>query len=447
MVVLTHLTTVLAACLARFIKRRKTQKTRRARRTSAHTFQRKAQPIAIYLLGSVLLAWMVLHAFARIPALRVAFVSPAPALQTSGDGKGSGGRATRPLTPVTATDVCNPLDPTCFANAIASWASGAMLGTFGPLTGGILTDPLDIIFQTPPTDSYQNQVVKDFNGAFVDVLDAALACLLVIGAYNIIWGHHLRAQHTSLTELLPRAILVVGAVHFNLTFLGMFIDFTNDLCQAVLQVTSYHMLTDMIQSLLQGNVGLEGLLQFILVIVLIILVICLLIQRVGTIALIALLIIVAPLGLGCFLLPQTMRWSRLWLSTLSSALITQVLQVTALGLGGAFLASVGKASLLHLDQDLANALLAIGTLFLVLKIPGMLQTWALQPAADGSRNAPESTGDATSAEQGGTSGAQNAPPASSLSTASLGGGATTPAAVGGGAAGGTEAVAAAAVLV
>jgi len=46
--------------------------------------------------------------------------------------------------------------------------------------------------------------------------------------------------------------------------------------------------------------------------------------------------------------------------------------------------SVGERDI---DQGLANAFLAIGSMLLVLKIPQMLSTWALHPAADGS-NAP-----------------------------------------------------------
>ena len=169
-------------------------------------------------------------------------------------GRGAGGAAANPATPSVAA-MCNPFDPTCLANSIASWAAGALLSAFSPLTDGLLKDPADIIYQTPATDSYGNQVVMDFNGAFVGVLDLGLACMLVIGAYNVIWGHHLRTQHTSITELIPRAVLVVGAAHFNLVFLGMFIDFANDLCLEVIHVASYHMLTDVIQTLLQGKGG------------------------------------------------------------------------------------------------------------------------------------------------------------------------------------------------
>ncbi len=429
-------------------------KARRARHNVAKTPHQKAQLIAMYLLGSVLLGWILLHTPSRIQATHLGFAQPLVSAQTRSSeagagGRGAGGAATDPATPSAVADVCNPFDSTCFANALASWAAGSLLGAFSPLTDGILTDPADIIFQSPPTDSYGNAVVIDFNAVFVGVLDVALACMLLIGAYNVMWGHHLSAQHTSITELIPRAILVVGAVHFNLVFLGMFIDFANELSLAVYHAASYHMVTDSIQSLLEGK-GLEGLMLFLLIIVLGIMMVCLLIQRVGTIALIALLVIIAPLGLGCFLLPQTMRWGRLWLSLLSSALITQVLQVTALGLGGAFITTVGTTSLFHLDQGLANAFLAIGTLFLVLKIPSMLQTWALHPAAGGSTSSTESSSTATESSDVANSSTSTSSltGGDSVSMTSLGGAEGSTAAAGAGAgAGGTEAVAAAAVLV
>jgi hypothetical protein len=371
------------------------RKTRRAQRKTLSTSRYQVQRFTISLLGSVILGWFVLHAALGMqmasasalhaPAERVSTSFRADSREMSNEGERSGGGPTNPVL-LAAAQLCNPFDTTCVANSFASWAASSLLGAFRPLTDGVLKDPADIIYQTPPTDSYSNQVIVNINMAFVGVLDTALACLLLIGAYNVIWGHHLRLTHTSVTEVIPRAILVVGAVHFNLLFLGMFVDFVNELSLAVIHVASYQLLTGVIQGLLT-NSTLSGLLLMVLVIVLGILVVLLLIQRIGTIALIALLLSIAPLGLACFFLPQTMRWGRLWLSTLSSALVTQVLQVTTIALGGMFITSLGLTSLFHIDQGLANAFLAIGSMLLVLKIPQMLSTWALHPAADGS-NAP-----------------------------------------------------------
>jgi hypothetical protein len=401
MLAVTYPARALAKCLVTFWKGRKTW---RIQRKSLPTSPYRVRRLTIFLLGSVILGWFLLHAthgtqmasasVLHVPADRVSTSFQEDSLGINNEGERAGGGPTNPAL-LAAAQLCNPFDTACVANSFASWAASSLMGAFSPLTDGVLKDPVDIMYQTPPTDSYSNPVIMSLNETFVGVLDAALACLLLIGAYNVIWGHHLRMTHTSVTEMIPRAILVVGAVHFNLLFLGMFVDFANELSLAVIHVASYHLLTNVIQGLLT-NSTLSGLLLMVLVIVLGILVVLLLIQRIGTIALIALLLGIAPLGLACFFLPQTMRWGRLWLSMLSSALVTQVLQVITLALGGMFITSLGLTSLFHIDQGLANAFLAIGMMLLVLKIPQMLSTWALHPAADGSSAPAERSEDASS---------------------------------------------------
>ena len=49
------------------------------------------------------------------------------------------------------------------------------------------------------------------------------------------------------------------------------------------------------------------------------------------------LLVVSPLGLLCWVLPQTQSWARLWSSTFFGAVFTQFVQVLALKLGGSLL--------------------------------------------------------------------------------------------------------------
>jgi uncharacterized membrane protein YgcG len=183
-------------------------------------------------------------------------------------------------------------------------------------------------------------------------------------------------------EILPRAVLVIAAVHFNIFFLSLFVDFENTLSLAVIHIAGLNMLTNLIAGLFTfQNVTL---LTFLLIVVLGVMAIMLLIQQVTRIALVAVSLALAPLGLGCFFLPQTTRWGRLWLVTLSTSMMVQLIQVVALGLGGVFITAIAATSFVRIDKSLAIAFLAIGTLGLVLKIPGMLQTWALHPMMDSS---------------------------------------------------------------
>lgn len=301
----------------------------------------------------------------------------------SGNGRGAGGAGSdsTDVRQPAASALCNPFDANCLSDTVASWIASHVQSALQPLADDILGNPADIVYQTPPEDSYQNSTILTINSALIGVVDVALASMLVVGAYNVIVGQHLNLFRSSFTELLPRAILVVGAVHFNIFFLSLFIEFENSLSLAVIHAASYTMLTNLLKGLFSNP--LTGLIVFILMVVLGVMVILLLIQMVTRIALVAVGLALAPLGLGCFMLAQTMRWGRLWLTTLSSSVLVQALQVAALGLGGAFITAIASTSLARLDKELATLFLAIGTLLLVLKIPGMLQTWALHPMMDG----------------------------------------------------------------
>jgi len=298
-------------------------------------------------------------------------------------GRGAGNSVVTPSSPTTPT-FCNPFDPSCFANAIGGWTASAILSGLQPVTDFFQNSSTNIITQTPPDDSYGDKtIMSTINQDLVHAVDGALACLLLVGGYNVILGHHLRIERSSITELLPRAILVTCAVHFNLFFIGLFIDLNNALCNTVIAAASYQTLTNIIGGFLSINPT-AGLMLVILIIVVAFLVVLLLAQMVTRMALVALLIAVAPLALACFALPQTMRWGRLWFTTFSSAVLVQFLQVTALALGGLLITSIGDTAFWHLGHELAQVFLAIGMMVIILKIPSMLQTWALNPMRDAS---------------------------------------------------------------
>lgn len=321
-----------------------------------------------------------------------------------GTERGAGGIAASAHISSLNNAFCLPTDTSCIVNNIASQVAAGIQAAFQPINDQILKNPADIIYQTPlltNDNDAPNQAILSLNTFFIEVVDIAFGCLLIIGGYNVIIGRHLLIPFSSIMEVLPRAVLVMAAVHFNVLFLSLFVDFENALSLAVIHSVGLNMLTNLIAGLFDfQNVTL---LTFLLIIVLGIMAILLLIQMVTRIALVAISLALAPLGLGCFLLPQTMRWGRLWLVILSSSMMVQFIQVVALGLGGVFITAIAATSFVRIDKNLAIAFLAIGTLGLVLKIPGMLQTWALHPMMGTSGNGGGgggSQGDATSVTSG-----------------------------------------------
>lgn len=308
-------------------------------------------------------------------------VSALPTAMT-GSGKGAGGFGDNSQDPQAST-TCAPFDASCLANSLGLSMAQGLIDSLQPITNGILSDPASIVIQTPPLDSYQDPSVMALNRLFVETVDAAFACLLLIGGYTAIVGPHLQMR-SSVAELLPRAILVFLAIQINLTFLGRFIDLENTLSLAVYTTAQVHNFANLLAGFLTFDPS-TGLLVIIGTIVLLILGVALLIQMIARIALVAVLTAVAPLGLGCLILPQTVRWGRLWMMSFSTIVLVQLLQVTTLGLGVLFLTSIGTAGFFHLGTQLARIFLTIGTLSVVLKIPTLLQRGVLFPMMETSQ--------------------------------------------------------------
>ena len=87
-------------------------------------------------------------------------------------------------------------------------------------------------------------------------------------------------------------------------------------------------------------------------------------------ALIDVLLVVAPLGLLCWVLPQTQGWARLWSATFFGAVFTQFVQVLALNMGGSLLTELVPMAP---DAALLGIFLGVAVLALTLRIPGLMR--------------------------------------------------------------------------
>jgi hypothetical protein len=279
----------------------------------------------------------------------------------------------------------NPLDATCWLQNAAQWMAQQVMGALQPVIGAIMRNPLNILTQTPPADTYQNPVVITWWQGFLAVVDLALASLIVIGGYNVVVGRHLGLPHSELAEFLPRLLLAFGAAHFSLFFLGMFIDLENALNLVALNLAGTSMLTNIITALFQGNLAAEGLLVWVLTFVLGVMAILIGAQMAVRLALLRVLLVLAGPGLACFAIPQTMGYGRMWLSLTATTVLVQFFQVVTLALGGMLLTSLGATNVFGVGGTLATLLVCVALLYLVLRIPGIVHRFALRPMMDASR--------------------------------------------------------------
>ena len=87
-------------------------------------------------------------------------------------------------------------------------------------------------------------------------------------------------------------------------------------------------------------------------------------------ALVDVLLVVSPLALLCWVLPQTQSWARLWSTTFFAAVFTQFVQVLALRLGGALL---HRLTPMAADAALLAVFLGVAVLALTLQIPALMR--------------------------------------------------------------------------
>lgn len=344
--------------------------------------------VALALTGCCLLPSTALAEGVPDPA--TVAVVPVPVAPTSPDSGGS------PMSGVPSTT--NPGAASDGTPSVVVVNSGPSMdeikqqtpGLFLSALGGLLTalaqeldDVLKVatgfnfLTQTPPGLSYNHPDIQRLWGSLRAAADAALALVAMAGGYNVVLRRHLGARSDGALELLPR--LVVGAllVNTSIWWTSLAIDANNALCSAIggAGFPGWGRIAG--DALLAGAAGLAAIAwtpaQLVLVVaVLLYLALCLVfvLQMLMRLVLVDVLLIVAPLGLLCWILPQTQRWARLWSGTFVSTVFTQFIQVAALVLASDLLSAIGSGA--GPAGAVLGPFLGLATLILVLKLPGFV---------------------------------------------------------------------------
>ena len=277
---------------------------------------------------------------------------------------------------------CAPFDVNCWLGQAAQWIAQNIFTVLQPLIDAINQSSLNFITQTPPAGTYQNATVMQFTTWSISVVNTAVAVFIVIAGYNIMIARQIGADYYELMEFLPRLALAVLAANFSLFFIRLFIDLENALNQGVIGLFTLTALTNAIVGIFHGNMLGAGLLAFVLAIVLGVMDLLVAWQMLVRLALLILLIVLAPLAFLCGALHQTQGYLRLWLSTFAATVFIQFFQVTALAIGGTLISYVAAANLFNLGGTLLSIITSSAVLYLVLRMPGMLRIYALRPVAD-----------------------------------------------------------------
>jgi hypothetical protein len=240
-------------------------------------------------------------------------------------------------------------------------------------------DSLKLLYRTPAQMTYNNGVVTAAEPVIVSIADGALAIFLILGGYQYMLGHY-----RSFRELAPRLIIAAIAAHFSLDLLKQFIDLQDTLGTSIHDLLNTAGLggnwppTDLDSWVTAADYWL------IAYIVMILGVLFLSLQMLTRLALLDLCLVLAPLGLLCFALPQTRAWGRLWAQAFVSALIVQFFQMLCLAMGSAMVASYSTlfGSKVPDGMNSVTMLVGIAMIFLAAKLPSMLLSNVLQASKD-----------------------------------------------------------------
>jgi hypothetical protein len=194
----------------------------------------------------------------------------------------------------------------------------------------------NVISQTPPGLSYQSEAVGHLWGSVRAAANAGLAVVTVWGGVNMMVHPQIRAPYHGALELVPRVLLSGILINTSLDWGHFVIDLNNALCQ-MFGSTSIPA-----WNLVAGPGAGSGLVNLIAMVIYLLMGLLLLGQMLMRLALLDALLVIGPLALLCWVLPQTYGWARLWFSTFFGTVFVQSIQVLVLQLGGLLIQSLPK---------------------------------------------------------------------------------------------------------
>ena len=237
----------------------------------------------------------------------------------------------------------------------------------------------DIITGTPPNLTYAHDLVQQAWMVVWAVTSAALVVILGWMGLSLIISEHLGRSQTGWREMVPRLVLGLVAAASSLWWCALVLDVADAVSGFIaysLDITPGDMLRSTLRTLLTavqaGSVGM-GLLLAALYLVYGFFVLYVLVQMILRLALIDILLALAPIALGLWILPHTAGWGRHWLRLFMTTVFQQAIQLIALALGFGFLNEFAAIAAFEPVQDLIwKLLLSLGFIYMATRVPSLL---------------------------------------------------------------------------
>ena len=237
----------------------------------------------------------------------------------------------------------------------------------------------DILTGTPPDLTYAHELVKQAWMVVWAITTGALVVILGWMGLSFIVSEHLGRQQTGWREMVPRLVLGLVAAASSLWWCALVLDVADAVSGFIavsLNVTPGDLLRAPLDTFLRavqaGSVGMAQLLA-LLYLVYGFFVLYVIVQMVLRLALIDILLALAPIALGLWILPHTAGWGRHWLRLFMTTVFQQAIQLIALALGIGFLNEFASVAAFEPVQDLIwKLLMSLAFVYMATRVPSML---------------------------------------------------------------------------
>ncbi len=237
----------------------------------------------------------------------------------------------------------------------------------------------DILTGTPPDLTYAHHLVQQAWMVVWAITSGALMVILGWMGLSFIVSEHLGRSQTGWREMVPRLVLGLVAAASSLWWCALVLDVADAVSGFIavsLNVTPGDLLRAPLDTFLTavqaGSVGMAQLLA-LLYLVYGFFVLYVIVQMVLRLALIDLLLALAPIALGLWILPHTAGWGRHWLRLFMTTVFQQAIQLIALALGLGFLNEFASIAAFEPVQDLIwKLLMSLAFVYMATRVPSML---------------------------------------------------------------------------
>ncbi len=237
----------------------------------------------------------------------------------------------------------------------------------------------DILTGTPPDLTYAHELVKQAWMVVWAITTGALVVILGWMGLSFIVSEHLGRQQTGWREMVPRLVLGLVAAASSLWWCALVLDVADAVSGFIavsLNVTPGDLLRAPLDTFLRavqaGSVGMAQLLA-LLYLVYGFFVLYVIVQMVLRLALIDILLALAPIALGLWILPHTAGWGRHWLRLFMTTVFQQAVQLIALALGIGFLNEFASVAAFEPVQDLIwKLLMSLAFVYMATRVPSMM---------------------------------------------------------------------------